>query len=69
MLEESETRRNYRELTFGQVLSFINPEDRNIIRKIEKLERKITFLKNGVYFCNTCLREGLLPNFTDLFSI
>ena len=34
-----------------------------IIRKLEKINKRIVQSKNGIYFNEICLKEGLHPNF------
>ena len=57
---------NYNELSIGQLLRFITPDRRNLVRKIEKLNKKDVSLKYGVIYCETCIKEGLLPKFTNI---
>ena len=52
--------------TFGDVLSQLEPETRNTIRRIEQNQKKITNTYYAVVFDKRCLQEGLLPNFTNI---
>ena len=58
---------NFEQLTFGQLLSFISPDQKILIRNIEKLNKKNVCLKYGVKFCELCIKEGLLPKFTNIY--
>ena len=53
-------------LSYGEVLSFITPELKIILRKLEKLLKKKESLIIGAKFIKTCLKEGLLPKFTEI---
>ena len=52
-------------LSYGEVLSFITPENRKLLRNLEKLLKKNESLKIGEKFLKTCYNEGLLPKFTN----
>ena len=40
---------------------------KNDIRKIEKINKRIVQSKNGIYFNEICLKEGLHPNFSNIY--
>ena len=52
-------------LNYGEILSFITPESRKKVRLLEKLLKKQESLNIGEKFIQSCLREGLLPKFTE----
>ena len=56
---------DFTSLNYGEVLSFITPETRKIARHLEKLLKKKESLIIGEKFLQICLREGLLPKFTN----
>ena len=39
----------------------------NDIRKIEKINKRIVQSKNGIYFNEICLKEGLHPKFCNIY--
>ena len=53
-------------LNFGQLLFHLQPEEKKIVRKIEKVSYKINAADTAIVFNNTCLKEGLLPKYTNL---
>ena len=56
---------DFTSLNYGEVLSFITPELRKIVRLLEKLLKKKESLIIGEKFIQVCLQEGLLPKFTE----
>ena len=50
--------------SFSDYLSLCDENTRKDIRKLEKLEKKIIYLKYLVLFNSTCIKEGLLPKYT-----
>ena len=52
--------------TFGEVLSLLDPETKNLVRRIEQNGKKITNAHYAVVFDKKCIQEGLLPNFTNI---
>ena len=52
--------------TFGEVLFQLESETRNLVRRIEQNQKKITNAQYAVVFDKTCIQEGLLPNFTNI---
>ena len=56
------------ELNFGQLLFLLNNEVlKNKIRTIEKINKRIIAIKNGIHFNEICIKEGLQPNFTNIY--
>ena len=54
--------------TFGALLHSLNDDLlKNKIRSIEKLNKKIVNIKNGIRFNETCIKEGLHPKFTNMY--
>ena len=58
---------NFDILNYGEILSFLTPEIRKNVRYLEKLLKKKESLIIGAKFIETCLNEGLLPKFTEIF--
>ena len=52
--------------TFGELLSKLEPETKNVVRKIEQNQKKITNTHYAVVFDKQCLQDGLLPTFTNV---
>ena len=59
-----ETSRN--EIQICDVLRLLSPEERRIFRNVENIKKKITNASFAVIFNRTCIRENLLPNFTNI---
>ena len=56
------------DLNFGQLLFLLNNEVlKNQIRSIEKINKRIINIKNGIHFNEICIQEGLQPNFTNIY--
>ena len=52
-------------MNFGDLLFARNCDPlKNEIRKIEQINKRIVQIKNGIYFNNICLKEGLHPKFS-----
>ena len=55
-------------MTFGELLFAINTDHlKNKVSKIEKINMRIVQSKNGIYFNEVCLKEGLHPNFSNIY--
>ena len=52
--------------TIGDLISRLPPQDRQIVRRIERAERKLINAKHAVQFNKTCLSEQLLPTFSNI---
>ena len=55
-------------LSFGILLQQLTPPVRALTRKLEREEKKLVTCSSGVSFLKTCIKEDLLPNFTDIRS-
>ena len=51
---------------FGNLLFSLSPEERTLIRKLEKQLYKLNAAETAVIFNSTCINEGLLPKYTNL---
>ena len=60
-----ELNRNMLPLSFS--LNQLPPEKKTLTRKLERLQKQEINCSLGVKFLETCLSEGLLPNFTDIY--
>ena len=47
-------------------LNQLPPEKKSLTRKLERLQKQQINCSLGVKFLETCINEGLLPNFTDI---
>ena len=54
--------------TFGSLINQLPAPVKSLTRKLEKAEKKLVNCFYGVKFLKTCLKEGLLPKFTDIRS-
>ena len=55
-------------MNFGDLLFALNCDPlKNEIRKIEKINKRIVETKNGIYFNEICLKEGLQATFSNIF--
>ena len=61
--EENETSRT----NFGFLLNQMPPDQKSLVRYIEKIDKKIVNATNGVKFLQACIDEDLLPKFTDIY--
>ena len=48
-------------MTFGQLISNLNHEEKKLVRTIEKTEQKLNSCITAVAFNQVCLREGINP--------
>ena len=53
--------------TIASLICLLPPEERRTVRKIESINKKISNTKEAVIFNKTCLNEGLLPNFSNIY--
>ena len=58
---------NHDELNLGQILFMLPMELKNKIRKLEKAHYVFINNKCGVIFNETCVKEGLLPKYTNIY--
>ena len=58
----------YRLLNIGQLLFLLpNPELKQKVRILEKLNKRFINAKIGIIFNGTCLNEGLFPAYTNIY--
>ena len=50
----------------GQLLTQLNAESTNLVRSIEKTQKKLINARNSVIFNETCIKNGLFPKYTNL---
>ena len=50
----------------GQLLSQLNIQTTQLVRSIEKLQKKLINARNAVIFNETCIENGLFPKYTNL---
>ena len=43
------------------------PEERSIVRNIENIRKKINNCENAVVFNSVCIKENLLPKYTNIY--
>ena len=53
-------------MEFGTILHSVPDELRTLFRSLEKSLKKEINIKWSILFNNTCLLEGLLPNYTKI---
>ena len=53
--------------SFSNILFLHNPEQRTLIRKIEKLNEKVNTAKTAVIFNEKCIADNLLPKYTNIY--
>ena len=59
---------NFASMNFGDLLFALNCDPlKNEIRKIQKINKCIVQTKNGIYFNEMCLKEGLRPKFSNIY--
>ena len=57
-------------MNFGDLLFALNCDPlKNEMRKIEKINKRIVRTKNGIYFNEICLKEGLHPIYIYIYII
>ena len=52
---------------YGILLNRLNPEQKALMRKLERVNRKLVNCSHAVMFNKTCINESLLPQFTDIY--
>ena len=57
---------NHNELNLGQILFMLPTEIKIKIRKLEKAHNVFINNKYGIIFNETCIKEGLLPKYTNI---
>ena len=53
-------------MTLGDLIFNLTNEEKTLIRKIEKLQKKREKANNTVIFNRTCLQEDILPKYTNI---
>ena len=53
--------------SFGCLINNLSPEIKSKVRNLEKINRKIINCSYAVKFNETCIKEDLLPNYTDIY--
>ena len=51
----------------GDLLSKLNDNGKSIVRSIEKVQKKLANIRNAVIFNETCLEQGLLPKYYNIY--
>ena len=54
-------------MSLGQLLWELPPAYRNIARKVEQISKKVVNAEAAVDFNHICLREDLLPSYTNIY--
>ena len=54
-------------MTFGELLNEYDEPGKKIVRQIESTENKIINAKLAVVFNKECLKNNLLPKFTNIY--
>ena len=54
-------------MNFGELLFALNCDPLKNEMKIEKINKRIVRTKNGIYFNEICLKEGLHPKFVNIY--
>ena len=50
----------------GELLTQLNDASKQIVRSLEKVQKKLVNIRNAVIFNETCLEEGLLPKYSNI---
>ena len=58
---------NHDELNLGQILFMFTTKIKNKTRKLEKAHKVFIKNKYGIIFNETCIKEGLLPKYTNIY--
>ena len=54
-------------LNFGNLLHLLQDEERKVVRNIESLEKKLINNKFAVIFNEMCIKENLLPTYSEIY--
>ena len=52
----------------GQLIAGLAPDLKAAVRRFERCVFKITRAKCSIYYNNTCLREDILPKYSDIYT-
>ena len=55
-------------LNLGQLLNLVTNEKKVKIRTLEKFHKSLITNAYGIIFNRTCIKERLLPNFTNIYT-
>lgn len=66
MLEDERNASRNNGLSFGNLLSVLNEDNRKLVRKLEKLNKKFINNEYGILFNKTCITEKLFPKYTNI---
>ena len=53
-------------MVFGELLARLTTQTRAIVRKLEKLNYRSVQSSFGIKFNRTCIKEDILPKFTEI---
>ena len=69
MIKRAETCETRRQEIFSvtDIFNFLTDEQINVFRNIEKINKKVVSLTYSIIFNETCLRERLLPTYTNIY--
>ena len=54
-------------MKIGQLIFHLPVEKKQKIRRIEKINKKIASVKSSQVFNRTCIKENLLPKYTNIY--
>ena len=54
-------------MKIGQLIFHLPAEKKQKIRRIEKINKKIASVKCSLVFNRTCIKENLLPKYTNIY--
>ena len=49
------------------ILKCLTPSQKSLLRRVEKTQEKLVKLKNHLLFNETCIRNKLLPTYTNIY--
>ena len=69
MIKRAETCETRRQEIFDvrYIFKFLDDDQINVFRNVEKNNRKLVSLTYSIIFTETCLRERLLPTYTNIY--
>ena len=56
-----------RNTNLGVLLNQITTDQKSLVRKLEKLDQKIVNCSYAIKFNETCVKEDILPKYTDIY--
>lgn len=54
-------------MNIGYLIHNLSEEEKCIVRKIEKINRKLVNVKYALVFNKQCIKENLLPAYTNIY--